>query len=70
MKPDYKDDRPEAVIMWVGYVVISMLLFVIAWVAWSDDGFAGGVFFGIVICLYAWMTLKFLLALDRERARK
>ena len=67
MKPDYKDDRSETMVAWAAYLVIMMLVLAIAWVAWSNDGFSGGVFFGIAVCVAVWITVKLIGALDRER---
>ena len=68
MKPDYKNDRPEAVILWAAYLVLLLLLLAIAWVAWSDDGFFGGTMFGAVLLATVWLTVKFARALDRDNA--
>ena len=69
MKPDYKDDRPEAVILLAAYLVMLLLLLAIAWVAWSNDGFISGMFFGMALYAAIWMTVKFWRAIDRNAWR-
>ena len=72
MKPNYSDYRPEAAFVGGAYIVLTMLLLAMAWVVEdmggiSGGGFAGGVFLGIVLSFYVWLSIKVCRALRRPK---